>query len=287
MSGPRRGVTADRTDKSEDSTDEARWRLEDQRDFLVRSLADLGAEHDAGDIEQRDFDALRRRDEERLAAVEAELADLARRVAAASKEPDPAARRVPRARSRRRPRWLAVVAVVALCAGTTLLVVKLASPRLPGQPITGSAAQNLAQTVQTQLAQATVLVNAGTATSLNQALALYERVLQEDPNQPQALAETGWLEWEAGYSQGRVDLEKAGRALVQRSLKVQPNDFGAHEQLGTIDLEQSHDASSAVTQYRAFLAEHPPKAQIAAAAHLIGEAFAEAGQPLPAGVPAG
>jgi len=272
-------------DESARSTDAQRWRLEDQRDFLVRSLADLRAERDAGDMGARDYEALAGRDEQRLAEVEAEIARLEeRRPVPPVAEPDGTP--PPERTKRRRRGWLAVVAVVALSAGTTLLVVHLASPRLPGQPETGSASQNVAQRVQTQLAQATVLVDLGTSTSLAEALALYKTVLTEDPNQPQALAETGYLEWEAGRADGNITLQNQGRALVERSLKVLQNDFGAHLFLGTIDLEQGNDPAAAVVQYRAFLAEHPPSAQVAQAAPLIRKAFSEAGQPIPSSVPA-
>ena len=54
-----------------------------------------------------------------------------------------------------------MIAIVALTAGATLLVIHLASPRLPGQPETGSAPQNLAKEVQTQLAEASILVEEG------------------------------------------------------------------------------------------------------------------------------
>jgi hypothetical protein len=279
--------------------------LEDQWDFLSRSLADLRAERAAGDIEPADYQALLARDEARLAAVEAELgaldvaeAEAAAYEAAVETSPEEtssaevsvggAARRdvevdPPRKANRRRPLWLAMVAVVALSAGTTLLVVHLAAPSLPGQPVTGSTPQSVPQ----QLDEAQVLVNEGTKESLGQALSLYREILTEDPNQPQALAETGWLEWEAGFDANARSLENKGRALVQRSLKVQPDDYGAHLYLGTIELEQDHDAASAVAQFKVFLAEHPPKTQIDSAVAVLTQAFAAAGQPLPAGVPAG
>lgn len=271
---------------------ERRWHLEDERDFLRRSLADLVAEHDAGDIEDDDYVGLANRDRRRLAAVEAELADL---VASPPVAPDePSRQRTEKRRStdgraakRRRPRWLAVVAVLALSAGATLLAVELASPRLPGQPETGTAAQNLAQRVVTQLNQATVLVNEGTSSALNQAVALYEAILVEDPDQPQALAELGYLEWEAGYAKADTALERSGESSVERSLAVESNDSAAHLFMGTIDLEGNHDPAAAVTQYRDFLAEHPPKSELDKAAALVREAFSDAGLPVPAGVPAG
>jgi hypothetical protein len=285
---PRRGaVTAPRKDADARSGDDRRWRLEDQRDFLVRSLADLRSEFAAGDLEARDYEALLARDEGRLSAVEDELRGLDAEesetdaAAAGPGHPDPDEAK--RATRRRRP-LLAVIATVALTAGATLLVIHLASPRLPGQPETGSAPQNLAKEVLTQLAEASILVEEGTSTSLDQALTVYRTVLVEDPTQPQALAETGWLEWEAGFSGGNTKLQRSGTALVARSIKVEPSDYAAHLFMGTIDLKGDHDAAAAVAQYKAFLSDHPPKAQITTAAPLIRQAFSEAGRPVPASV---
>jgi hypothetical protein len=288
MSGSRRvGVAED------SARDDRRWHLEDRRDFLLRSLEDLRAERAAGDIGEEDYSALAGRDEGHLAAVLEELAELdraddekaqeepAQREQAQDEErPDEKARPADApARRRRRPLWRAAVALVALSAGATLLVVHLTTPRLPGQPATGSTPGS----VTAELDEAATLVNQGTSTSLGQALALYRDVLRVDPSQPQALAETGYLEWEAGFSAGDVAQERQGRSLIERSLAVEPNDYATHLFLGTIDLEQDHDASAAVGQYRSFLAEHPPKGQVTAAAQLITQAFTEAGQPLPAG----
>ncbi len=285
---PRRGtVTAAGTDADPRSGDDRRWRLEDQRDFLVRSLADLRSEYAAGDLEARDYEALLARDEGRLSAVDDELRGLDAEESEADaatgrsdhRDPDDAQRP-----TRRRRPLLAVIAIVALTAGATLLVIHLASPRLPGQPETGSAPQNLAKEVQTQLAEASILVEEGTSTSLDQALTVYRSVLAEDPTQPQALAETGWLEWEAGFSGGDAKLQRAGKAFVARSIVVEPSDYAAHLFMGTIDLKGDHDAPAAVAEYKTFLSERPPKAQIATAAPLIRQAFGEVGQPVPASV---
>jgi cytochrome c-type biogenesis protein CcmH/NrfG len=292
VSSPRRSATRSGDTPGAGASDR-RWRLEDQRDFLVRSLADLRTERDAGDIETRDFEALLSRDEGRLRTVEAELRELdieeeeieeeeeeASADAAPTGDAADAARR-PAGRGRRR-RWLGVVAIVALTAGSTLLVVHLASPRLPGQPETGSITESLAGQIQTQLAEASVLVDEGTRSSLSEALTVYRKVLSEDADQPQALAETGWLEWEAGFSATDASLEAKGKALVGRSLRVERDDYAAHLFLGTIELNQDHDPAAAVSQYQAFLAEHPPKALITSAAPLIRQAFDAVGQPVPA-----
>ncbi len=270
--------------------DDRRWHLEDRRDFLLRSLEDLRAERAAGDIGEEDFAALVGRDEGRLAAVLQELAELDRaedttrqegqaRDFAPPDEKSQSSEAAPK-RRRRRPLWRAAVALVALSAGATLLVVHLTTPRLPGQPATGSTPGS----IPAELNEAATLVDEGTSASLTQALALYHDVLRADPNQPQALAETGYLEWEAGFSAGDVAQERQGRSLIERSLAAERDDYAAHLFLGTIDLEQDHDAFGAVSQYRAFLAEHPPKDRVSTAVPLIAQAFTEAGQPLPGGV---
>ena len=63
------------TPDRDDSEDE-RWHLRDERDFLQRSLADAEREHDAGDLSDEDHAVLVARDSARLTEVEAELAAL-------------------------------------------------------------------------------------------------------------------------------------------------------------------------------------------------------------------
>lgn len=272
-----------------------RWRLEDEREFLVRSLDDAELEHRAGDLSTGDFEALRRRDRSRLAEVEASLAALepAPGVEHAGTEqaagaPSPAdAGESPAAPPRRQRRrwWLVVVGVGAIAAGAVLLVLRLLAPQLPGQSISGSVDLNASQQIEQELAQATVLANEGTKASITRALAVYQQVLADEPNQPQALAEMGWLEWQAGAADDKPSLVIEGKAMVQRSLKVKPYDYAARFFLGTILLKQG-DAAGAVVQYRAFLAEGPPAREVTTAAPLVRQAFTAARLPLPPGVPA-
>jgi len=253
-----------------------RWHLEDEREFLRRSLDDARRELEAGDLGRADYDALCRRDATRLGAVEAALAVLD------AEEPTEAAA----ARPRRRGRWLAVVGVVAIAAGTTLLALDLAAPRAPGQPITGSIKVNQHQQIETQLAQATALEGQGSASAIAEALVIYSRVLAEDPRQALALRESGWLEWQDGMTTGDRSLRVEGTTLVKQSLVVAPDDYAAHLYLGTIDFEGNHDPADAIAQYRAFLAEHPPAKWIERGAVFIRAAYGAAGLPVPVQVPA-
>ncbi|HEY5246389.1 MAG TPA: hypothetical protein VIJ60_12030, partial [Acidimicrobiales bacterium] len=185
---------------------------------------------------------------------------------------------------RRRRTWLAVVGTAAIVAGVVLLVVHLTSPRLPGETATGSITLSHSQQIQEQLAEATTLVQKN---ELVEALGVYKQVLSETPHQPQALAEWGWLEWQAAQTAGNLTLAAEGRSAVAESVKVDPSLYAGYLYLGTILLAQKQPAA-AVAEYRKFLANHPPKAWITNAAPSIEKAFSEAHQPLPAGVkPAG
>lgn len=253
-----------------------RWHLEDEREFLRRSLDDATRELEAGDLGRADYDALCRRDSARLGAVEAALRELDAEDTTEAAE----------ARPRRRGRWLVVVGVLAIAAGVTLLALDLATPRAPGQPITGSIKVNQHQEIETQLAQATALESKGSASAIAQALLVYSHVLTEDPRQPLALRETGWLEWQNGVTTGDRSLRVEGTTLVKQSLVVAPDDYAAHLYLGTIEFEGAHDTAAAIAQYRAFLAENPPAKWIARAAVFLRAAYGAAGLPVPAQVPA-
>jgi len=286
------------------SIEEKRWRLEDERDFLHRSLQDAELELAAGDLKASDFEVLDRRDRARLIAVESELAALDapdeveshERLAAggdqppdtASDPPDHADDPDPSGSSRGGRRlWLVAVGVSAIVAGVVLLVLHLSSPRLPGQPETGSIKVSSDKQVQIWLAQATDLVNKGTTSSIEEALLVYRQVLGVQPNQPEALAETGWLEWENAFQARDGQLAAVGEADVVRSLQVSPSFYAGHLFLGTIDLDQGNNAQAAVAQYRDFLSDHPPAQVVTNAAPLIRDAFEKAGVALPAGVPPG
>jgi tetratricopeptide (TPR) repeat protein len=283
---------------------EDRWHLEDRRDFLRRSLADADREHDAGDLSDDDYVVLRRRDERLLADVEASLTALGDDRSSPSPSPSPSpASESPMTRSpwpglvplvvdeddeprprRHRRTWLAVVGTLAIVAGVVLLVVHLTSPRLPGETATGSITLSHSQQIQEQLAEATTLVQKN---ELVAALGVYKQVLSETPHQPQALAEWGWLEWQAAQTAGNLTLAAEGRSAVAESVKVDPSLYAGYLYLGTILLAQKQPAA-AVAEYQKFLANHPPKAWITNAAPSIAKAFSEAHQPLPAGVkPAG
>jgi cytochrome c-type biogenesis protein CcmH/NrfG len=97
--------------------------------------------------------------------------------------------RAPAAAAPRRPWWrrLAVpVATLAVGVGLGLAVSNFAGQRLPGQTLTGGMPLD---EVSTLLAQGRSLLNSDTAG----ALAAYQRVLDIEPDNPEARTYTGWL----------------------------------------------------------------------------------------------
>jgi hypothetical protein len=270
-----------------------RWALVDRRDFLRRSLDDADAEHEAGDLTDADHAALRRRDEALLVDVEAQLAALDLPVGEVEPpSPAPATGRTartarpaaPRRTGSWRPRrraWMAVAGVAAVVAASVVLVVDVTSTRLPGQVATGGAQLSGQHLVDQELDQAAVLDDQGKVVT---ALGLYQTVLSQDPDQPTALAESGWLEWESGSGAGNPGLERRGRAQVAKAVAAAPSFYAGHLYLGTIDYREG-DAAAAVDQFRLFLSDHPPSAWTREFAGQIRGAFVADGKPVPAGVP--
>ncbi len=182
---------------------------------------------------------------------------------------------MPRAR-RRRPLLvggsLAIVAAVAV-----VLVVTQTGTRLPGQTATGSVSLSGGAQERRTLAQAEDLESSGNA---SEALRLFEQVLAQDPGQPEALAESGWLEFEAGVTSKDASVLSEAQSQEQAAERADPGAYAPHLYLGSMFLAEGN-AADAVTQYRQFLADGPPPAEVQVAQPFIDQAFQKVGQPVP------
>jgi cytochrome c-type biogenesis protein CcmH len=269
-----------------------------RRQFLEQSLADAFAEHRAGDLSDPDYQALRQRDTARLAALDIRMVEADDLIAAGSgvsvatavvvgdrpEDPDPdAPLSAPGPRRNRRQRFLIGGAVVSFGAALVLVVALFAANRLPGQTPSGNP--NLSQQAQIQqsLDQAATLENQGQPGAAAQ---LYQRVLGQDPQNEVAVAQLGWLEYQTGTQGKSASLIADARAKLDHAVKLNPTDYAARLYLGTVLLNQDHDASGAVAQYQAFLAANPPTALLQQAASLLRQAYTQAGMPVPSSVPA-
>lgn len=162
--------------------------LEEERDFLLRSIEDLEREHDAGDVDDADYAELTDDYTARAARVLRALDD--RRALADSA--------VPRRSWVATAAWLAVVAVLAV--GVGWFVFRDAGARAPGQGLSGDARQdsaNLVLQAQGLTGQARAALEDGdTDRSLQlytDALAAYTDALDLAPANVDALTSRGWL----------------------------------------------------------------------------------------------
>ena len=259
-------------------SDDQRWFLADERDFLRRSLDDAEREHDAGDLSDEDHALLVARDTTRLAEVEADLAAL---------EPEPASERVeaepPGAPER--PSWSLgrKVGLAAACllivAGGVILVTHYLQARQPGQASSGSVTLSQAQLIEQQLEQALALNNGGQTKA---ALVLYDKVLSEDPSNPAALAYAGYLQWDVGSAASVPSLVKIGRAEIEKAIAVSPSYYEGHLFYGLVLENQDHNDAAAVVQFDEFLADDPPPTEPSQVAADVAPAYQGAGRPVPA-----
>jgi cytochrome c-type biogenesis protein CcmH len=269
----------------------------DRRWFLDRSLADADAEYLAGDLSDKDYLALRRRDMARLAALDAGAAPTTAAalsgggvavadppMATAAPSPEPSGHRgegggTPAGRGRRR--WLLAGAVTAFGAALVVSVSLFATNRLPGQTATGSINLNQSQQVEESLTQAATSQNQG---KLDQAAQLYQSVLDAQPNNEVALAQLGWLEFETGQQSDERSVIDNGLAKLDRAVRLNPADYAVRLYLGTVQLQYDDNAAGAVAQYRQFLADGPPSTLVQQAAPEIRNAYQQAGLAVPGAV---
>jgi cytochrome c-type biogenesis protein CcmH/NrfG len=106
-------------------------------------------------------------------------------------------------------------------------------------------------------------------------------VLARDPDQPDALAPAGWLEFEAGAAARNPAVVSDAQQLEDKAVRAAPGTYAPHLYLGSMLLAEG-DATGALGQYRQFLADRPPPEVVMAAQKVIVQASHDAGQPVPA-----
>ncbi len=230
--------------------------LEGERDFLLKSIKDLDAEHDAGDIDEDDYTALR--DD-----YVARAADVMRQIDGAAPASEASTRP-----SRTGRTLLTIAASIALAAGAGVALAKSVGSRSSGQEATGSLPS--VNTTSSQLQQAGDLLQQGKAVD---AIKLYDKILKRDPKQPVALAYRGWLVRLAG-------LKAEGLGYVNRAVEADPSYPDAHFFKGMMLWEDNGDPAGAVAEFRLFLSNNPPQAMVGLVEDALKRASAEAGIPV-------
>jgi tetratricopeptide (TPR) repeat protein len=215
-----------------DETD-ARDDLAEQRDFLLRSIEDLDREFEAGDLDEADYRALRDDYTTRAADV--------LRAMEGTGTPAPAA-----PPPRRLPRVLWVVGVVTLAIGAGWLVATSAGERVAGDAASGS----IPEASTDRIARAQRLVREG---DVLEAVKVYDELLDDDPENPVALAERGWL-----ISRVDPSLVDSGLASIEKAIELDPRYAEAHFYRGMILLQSKNDAAAAAQAFETALASDPP-----------------------------
>jgi tetratricopeptide (TPR) repeat protein len=142
----------------------------DQREFLLRSLEDLEREHDAGDLDDADYRALKD--------------DYTARAAAVLR----AERSSPVRSGRGRRGLVALAAVLAFAAVAGVFVAQASGRRDPGDTVTGDITQSITE----KLNEAGQCFATGDADC---AIELYDEVLDEQPANAEALTYKGWAQY--------------------------------------------------------------------------------------------
>ena len=204
--------------------------LEEQRDFLLRSLDDLEREHDAGDIDEADYLALRDDYTVRAAAV---LRTLDAHVALQTEPAGP---------KRRIVLWSVGIVALAVLAG---IGVALTSGRrdsnsvASGDPATGAAEE---------IARADQLMSDD---KLPDAIAAYTKALDDQPSNVRALTYRGWL-----YFQ--TDDPTKARADLDAAVSIDPTFPDAHV-FRSIMLVQDSKWADAYVEFKAIDVANAPR----------------------------
>lgn len=218
--------------------------MSDDRDFLERSLADLELERAAGDLADDDYADLKARYEARLTR------------SGPSATPERASA------WGQKLVWVVVVAVVGVGAG--LGVAQWSGAREPGEQVSGG----LPSTSSEQLAEAARLFQAG---EISEAIAVYQSVLDENPEDVEALTYFGWMLRNVGNAQDDEQLQASGVNLIERALEVDPDFAEGWLFRGIIFLRDEDDPERAVDALRLALAGDPIPEIEAAARELLAE----------------
>jgi hypothetical protein len=264
--------------------------LIEERDFLLRSLKDLEAEHEAGDLDEVDYRGLKDDYTARAADVLRAIKDhQSPRRGATAPEPSEDRGLADVGRSRRRWRSAAVTAgvlIFGLLAGW--LVTVTSGSRLPGQTVTGNSSLNSSTTTVPPGNSVPQLLNrAGqlvTQQKVTDALKLYDQILKDNPRQPEALANSGWLIAQAGlaFKPPNGALVDTGLTRIVAAEQAAPSYPDPHFFRGFLLLRAKNDGPGAVTELRMYLGMVDPSSPAySAVTQLLSDAMAMSGGPKP------
>ena len=258
--------------------------LRAERDRLLRALREIDEERDAGELPAPEHAALQSSYTEQAAGVLRQLEELeavaAQRTGSAgavdahdeddrSDAPAPMAPEGAKSRPRRAKVAIVVAGLMLIGTGAGLLVSAASGSRQAGQSVSGTVPPSAAQ----DLAAARQAMGSGDDTI---ALKLYRAVLQIEPNQPEALAYSGWLLRLAGDAGNQPALITEAVAAERAAERADPSYPDPHFFLGLILLDDLHQPTAAVPELQSYLASNPAPAVQAAVKPVLARAQQEA-----------
>ncbi len=237
-------------------TDTERRELEAEREFLLRSLADLDDERDAGNVDVDTYAVLHADYTARAAAAVRRLAghDVAVTVRA---ERPPGSRRL-----------LTIALLGALVAAITLVVVVSVAPRRPGQSLTGNDASGTTATTvdldaEYERLQAAVDADADDfAARMDLGLFLFQQreyagatehlanATRLRPDDVEAQSFYGWAAWQlvqlAPEGDGRDQLVDIAIEHLAEAVRLAPDDLTANTFYGVVLFRGANDPEAAI-----------------------------------------
>lgn len=266
-----------------------RSQLEEQRRFLLTSLRDLDAERHAGDIAEADYLRLRDDYTARAAAVLRALApptasppgpEAGAPAGAPAEAPAPApapaellgpeAVRIPhrfRTQNAGGAGWRRLVTALALAAAAGLAGYAMAGAA-GERSATDEATGSLPEGSVDRITKAQVLVSEG---KILEAIRVYDSLLDDDPENPVALAQRGWL-------LSRVDpsLVDAGLTSIDKAIALDPGYADARFFRGMILWKSKGQAAAGAEELQRAIDARPPPQLVAVLQQARDQALAAA-----------
>ncbi|MHB8243824.1 MAG: tetratricopeptide repeat protein [Acidimicrobiales bacterium] len=261
----------------------SRAELEEELAYLRRSIEDLYNERSAGDVSEADYLRLLARYQNGAEVAEQALADCLEtggppgesvagdRDSVRSSRPGPTRSLLSSRRARLVTGWSAFTCF-ALAAISVVMAVAGVGPFAPAPPLPVDVQ------VQAMLARASIL---GARGDVTQALAIYDQVLAIRPEQPEALADGGWLARLAGLAQHNAGLVRNGDAEIEAAVRVDPSYAVARAYDAVMLFRDRHEAKLAVVQLRFMLADHPTATLLSSVRSQAVAVYRAVGLPLP------
>ncbi len=220
--------------------------LETERDFLLTSLADLEAEHAAGDLDTADFEQLQADYTVRAANVIRQIEDRNAVVAAAA----------PERSTTRTIAW--VVGVLAFALGAGFLLAQAVGERGVNDEITG----NIDASPRQRVFECQELDQTGMIQEANEC---FSDVLVLDPRNVEALAYRGWLlvrisgsAQQIGEDAQAAEILLSAKASLDEAVEIDPG-YPDARAFRTIVYNAEGNLEAACIEQAALIALEPPE----------------------------